>query len=96
MKVTKDAQATVTTVWLDLEDAPTVEDRYSRISRIFQPHRMTIRYVEGEAPDIMVSGRVVKKDGSLGEVRVGRMYSRLYGHKDMPDWIADIIKEYRP
>lgn len=64
----------------------------------YRPDRITLTYRWSDdrpAPRVEAElhGSRVRKDGSAG---VERKTETLYGHSEVPDWVAAAVREYMP
>ena len=76
------------TVDLSVENA---EDRVHR-GRTYAPSLATVRYSASFAARGEISGRLRKKDGTIGHVRV----TEHWRYKDAPEWLRTVVDTERP
>lgn len=63
------------------------------LSRKYQPHTISLRWEDGDKPEIVkVSGSIIKIDGTVGGQRGTKMFSLIEGDENLaPQWVLDLI-----
>ena len=89
MNVTKIDSRTVKTYTLTVEDGEVRDQPYTRSGRRYRVQRITVVKRDGNVDSVKLSGSVLKKDGTEGQVQADE---RIYGQRQWPEWLHGIVR----
>lgn len=88
MNITVAHSRTVKTYLLDVKDGEVREKPHSRSAARYRVTRIEVSKRDGNVSSVILSGPVLKKDGSVSLVGATE---RMHSRSDWPNWLASAV-----